>query len=145
MLTLPVLGYLPFVVFSRYWFAGWNAPARYLVSAATLMIPAAALALNRKVRWVVVVLAAWSFLISIMFTVNPYLRMPSVFNLYNISMLVEFFHDHIHTPLYSILSIFPTMMAASKQDYVLAWVWFVIFFAGAWLWSRTVEKRMPGA
>ena len=145
MLTLPVLGYLPFVVFSRYWFAGWNAPARYLVSAATLMIPAAALALNRKVRWVVVVLAAWSFLISIMFTVNPYLRMPSVFNLYNISMLVEFFHDHIHTPLYSILSIFPTMMAASKPDYVLAWVWFVIFFAGAWLWSRTVEKRMPGA
>jgi hypothetical protein len=139
MLSLPVLGYLPFIIFSHYWFAGWNAPARYLVSATTLMIPAAALVLNRKARWVVIVLAAWSFTISIMFTVNPYLRMPSVFNLYNISMLVEYFHDHIRTPMYSILSIFPNMMVAGKEDYVSAWMWLAVFLIGVWEWSRTAK------
>jgi hypothetical protein len=144
-LLAPALGYVPFVASSKFWSGGWCAPGRYMLPVVVLMVPAAALVLTRKVRWVVFVLAAWSFLISIMFTVNPYLRMPSVFNLYKISMLVEFFHDHIDTPLYSILSIFPTMMAASKRDYVLAWVWFVVFFAGAWVWSRTVEKRLPGA
>jgi len=144
-LLAPALGYVPFVSSSKFWSGGWCAPGRYLLPVVVLMIPAAALVLTRKVRWVVFLLAAWSFLISIMFTVNPYLRMPSIFKLYKISMLVELFHDRIHTPLYSILSIFPAMTTASKQDYVLACMWFVIFIAGAWVWSRTAEKRLPGA
>jgi len=136
-LFLPLAGYLPFVAFSHYWFAGWNAPARYLVAPATLMIPAAALALNRRVRWVVALLAAWSLLISTMFTVNPYLRMPSIWVFYQMSMLVEFFHDHIHTPLYSILSVYPDMMLARRQDYLRAVAWLIVYVAGAWVWART--------
>ncbi len=137
MLFLPVLGYLPFIAFSRYWFAGWNAPARYVVSASTLLVPAAALVLNRKVRWVVMLLALWSVLISILFTVNPFLRMPSVWELYQMSMLVEFFHDHIHTPVYSILSVYPNMMRARTQDWLRGWFWLVASGAGAWAWART--------
>ena len=140
MLFLPVLGYLPFIAFSRYWFAGWNPPARYLVSAVSLMIPAAALVLNRKVRWIVIPLAAWSFLISIMFTVNPVLRTPSIWVLYPMSMLVEFFHDHIRTPMYSILSIYPNMMLARTQDWLRAWFWLIAFIIAVWAWSRTANR-----
>jgi hypothetical protein len=138
-LLLPAVGYLPFVSSSQFWYGGWCAPGRFVLSAALPMVPTAALVLTRKVRWVVVVLAAWSFTISIMFTVNPYLRIPSVFNLYKISMLVEFFHDHIHTSMYSILSIFPNMMLARQEDYVSAWLWLAVFLIAAWEWSRTVE------
>lgn len=137
-LFLPALGYLPFVSSSQFWFGGWCAPGRFVISAVLPMVPCAAVVLTRKVKWVVVVLAAWSFLISILFTVDPYLRIPSVFNLYKISMLVEFFHDHIHTPMYSILSVFPNMMLARKEDYVSAWMWLAVFLIGAWEWSRTV-------
>ncbi len=143
-LLLPALGYLPFVSSSVFWFGGWCAPGRFVLSAVVPMIPCAALVLNRKVRWAVGILAAWSFFISILFTVNPYLRMPSIFNLYKVSMLVELFHDHIHTPLYSILSIFPNMMLARTSDFVLAFVWLIVFCAAAWMWSRTAQPTPPG-
>ena len=145
MLFLPVLGYLPFIVFSHYWFGGWNPAARYLVSAMTLMIPAAALVLNRKVRWIVALLAAWSVMISILLTVNPFLRTPSIWVLYQMSMLVEFFHDHIHTPMYSILSIYPNMMLARTQDWLRGWFWLFTFCVAAWAWARTAESQASGA
>ncbi len=141
MLFLPVLGYLPFIALSHYWFGGWNAPARYLVSATTLMIPAATLVINRKVRWALAALTAWSFSISILFTVNPWLRIPSLFHLYKLSMLVEYLHDLIHTPMYSILSVFPNLMMARPVDYVRASFWLIVFCVGAWLWSRTAEPQ----
>jgi hypothetical protein len=53
------------------------------------------------------------------------------------SMLVEFFHDHIHTPLYSILSVYPDMMLARRQDYLRAVAWLIVYVAGAWVWART--------
>lgn len=141
MLFLPLLGYLPFIALSHYWFGGWNAPARYLVSATTLVIPAAALVINRRVRWVLAALAAWSFLVSILFTVNPWLRIPSVFHLYTFSMLVEFLHDCIHTPMYSILSVFPNLMLARTSDFVLGGFWLIVFCVAVWLWSRTAEPQ----
>ncbi len=77
-LLLPAAGYLPFVSSSRVWAGGWCAPGRYMLPAVILMVPAAGLALNRKVRWLVAIFAGWSVAISIMFTVNPFLRMPSI-------------------------------------------------------------------
>jgi hypothetical protein len=143
-LLVPALGYLPFVSYSKFWSGNWCAPGRYMLSVVTLMIPCAALVLNRKVRWVVGILAAWSFFVSILFTVNPYLRMPSIFYLYKVSMLVELFHDHIRTPLYSILSIFPNLMLARTSDFVLAFGWLIVFSVAAWMWSRTAEPIKPG-
>ncbi len=139
-LLLPAAGYLPFVSSSQFWFGGWCSPGRFVLSVAFPMVPCAALVLTRKVRWPVVVVAAWSFLISIMFTVNPYLRGPSVFHLYQMSMLVEFFHDHLHTPMYSILSIYPNMMLAHQSDYLLGFLWLFVLIAAAWAWSRTVNE-----
>jgi hypothetical protein len=142
---LPALGYLPFVVSSKFWSGGWCAPGRYMLSIVTLMIPAAALVLNRKVVWIVALLTAWSLMIAIMFTVNPYLRMPSIWVFYQMSMLVEFFHDHIHTPIYSILSVYPNMMLARVQDWLRGWFWLLAFSVGAWAWSRTAESVSTGA
>ena len=141
MLFLPVLGYLPFIAFSHYWFGGWNAPARYLVSAVTLMVPAASLVLHRKVRWIVALLGAWSVFIAVLFTVNPFLRTPSVWVFYPMSMLVEFFHDLIHIPMYSILSVYPNMMLARTQDWLRGWFWLVACGVGAWAWARTVDRH----
>jgi hypothetical protein len=144
-LLAPALGYVPFVSSSKFWSGGWCAPGRYMLPVVVLMVPAAALVLNRSVRWLVALFAGWSMLIGIMFTVNPYLRMPSIWVFYRRSMLVEFFHDRIHTGLYSILSIYPDMATASTRDYLLAFFWLIVFMAGAWAWSRTAEKRLPGA
>lgn len=139
-LLLPGLGYLSFLSCNQFWSGGWCAPGRYILSAVLPMVPAAALVLNRKVRWLVVIFAAWSFFISIMFTVNSYLRMPSLWNLYQVSMLVEFFHDHIHTPLYSILSIFPSFMRAGRWDYLGGWLWLIVFATAAWWWAGTAQS-----
>ena len=56
------------------------------------------------------------------------------------SMLVEFFHDHLHTPMYSILSIYPNMMLAHQSDYLLGFLWLFVLIAAAWAWSRTVNE-----
>jgi hypothetical protein len=136
-LLLPALGYLSFLSCNQFWSGGWAAPGRYILSAVTAMIATAALVLNRKVRWLVGVLAAWSFFISILFTVNSYIRMPSLWHLYQISMLVELFHDHIHTPFYSILSVFPNFMRAAPRDYVRGFLWLIVFATGAWWWAGT--------
>jgi hypothetical protein len=140
-LLLPAVGYAPFISSSQFWYGGWCAPGRLVMSAVLPMASCAALVLSRKVRWVAVVLGAWSFLIAILFTVNPFLRTPSIWVFYQMSMLVEFFHDHIHTPLYSILSIFPNMMLARTQDFARAVFWLIVFFAAAWAWSRTAEGK----
>lgn len=144
-LLLPALGYIPFISSSKVWFGGWCAPGRLIMSAVLPMVPAAALVLNRKVRWIVAVLAAWSLLIAVLFTVNPYLRMPSVWELYQMSMLVEFFHDHIHTPMYSILSVYPNMLLARMQDWLRGWFWLAAFSVGAWAWSMSAENVGAGA
>jgi hypothetical protein len=140
-LVVPALGYLPFIANTGYWSGGWCAPGRYLLSLATLMIPSAALVLNRQVRWIVAVLAGWSLFISILFTVNPFLRIPSVWDFYRASMLVEFFHDQLRTPIYSILSIYPSMTRAGTKDYLLGFFWLAVFVAAASGWSRTAEKQ----
>jgi hypothetical protein len=61
------------------------------------------------------------------------------------SMLVEFFHDHIHTPMYSILSIYPNMMLARTQDWLRGWFWLFTFCVAAWAWARTAESQASGA
>ena len=109
------------------------------MSAVLAMAPCAALVLNRRVRWLVVLLGAWSLLIAMMFTLNPFLRTPSIWVFYQMSMLVEFFHDHIPFPMYSIMSIYPNMMLARTQDYLRGFFWLVACCAAAWGWSRTVE------
>ena len=139
-LLLPALGYVPFISSSKVWFGGWCAPGRLIMSAVLPMVPAAALVLNRKVRWIVAALAAWSLFIAVLFTVNPFLRMPSIWVFYQMSMLVEFFHDHIHTPLYNILGVYPNMMLARTQDWLRGWFWLVAFSVGAWAWSRTAAN-----
>jgi hypothetical protein len=138
-LLLPAFGYLSFMSCNQFWSGGWAAPGRYILSAVTAMVPTAALVLNRKVRWLVGILATWSFFISILFTVNSYLRMPSLWNLYQISMLVEFFHDHIPTAWYSILSIFPSFMRAASYDYAGGWLWLTVFAGTAWWWAGTAQ------
>ncbi len=135
-LLLPAVGYLPFVSSSQFWYGGWCAPGRFILSVALPMAACAALVLQRSFRWLLGVLAAWSFGIALLFTINPFLRTPSIWNLYQISMLVEFFHDHIHTPFYSIFSIFPNMMLARPQDWLRAWFWLIAFSAAAWAWAN---------
>ncbi len=143
-LLLPAVGYLPFVSSSQFWYGGWCAPGRFVLSVALPMAACSALLFQRAYRWLLGILAAWSLFIALLFTINPFLRMPSVWILYQISMLVEFFHDHIHTPLYSILSIFPNMMLARPQDWMRAWLWLIAFSAAAWLWaSRTYGSIGP--
>jgi len=142
-LFLPVLGYLPFVARSRYWTGGWAPPARLLVVAAMIMVPAASLVLTRKTHWIAVVLTAWSGLLSVAYTINPYLRMPSLWHIYTKSTLVEMLHDHIHTPFYSILSVFPDLLTASRSDWIRAWIWTAIVAWAAWLWARASRQTPP--
>ena len=143
-LLVSAVGYLPFITLTGYWSGGWCAPGRYLLPLVTPMVPAVWLVLNRRVRWIVAVLAAWSLSIAILFTVDPYLRMPSVWVFYQMSMLVEFLHDHIHTPMYSILSIYPNMMLARGKDWARASFWLVAFIAAVWGWSRTARVPQTG-
>lgn len=140
-LFLPALGYLPFIVFSRFWTGGWNPPARYLLVAAMAMVPGASLVLTRKTLWIATLLTAWSGLLSVAYTIDPYLRMPSIWHLYRKSMLVEELHDHIPTPFYSIFSIFPDLLTASRSDWFRAWIWAAFTAGAAWLWARSAERN----
>jgi hypothetical protein len=83
--------------------------------------------------------------LSVVYTVNPYLRMPSLWHLYTKSMLVEELHDHIHTPFYSILSIFPDMLEANPSDWLRAWMWVVLLGCAAWLWANLSQKPTASA
>lgn len=142
-LIAPALGYVPFVSFSQYWHGGWSAPGRYLLAGVTAMVPAAALVLGRRTRWLTAALGAWSVFIAVLFAVNAYLRMPSVFLLYQNSMLVEFFHDRIRTPLYSILSVFPNFHVGRGLDYARGFLWLLILAVTAWWWARPSQQPAP--
>ncbi len=144
-LLLPALGYVPFVIRSRFWMGGWAPPARLMVVAAMIMVPSASLVLIRRTRWIVIALTAWSGLLSVVYTVNPYLRMPSLWHLDRKSTLVEALHDHIHTPFYSILSIFPDMLEASPSDWLRAWMWLVLFCCAAWWWANLSQTPTVSA
>lgn len=141
-LFLPALGYIPFVARSRFWMGGWAPPARLLVVAAMIMVPAASLVLARKTRWIVAALTMWSGLLTVAYTVNPYWRMPSFWHLYEKSVLVEILHDHMHPHphFYSYLSIFPDMLRAHPMDLLLAWCWVVATAIAAWFWARTAQS-----
>jgi hypothetical protein len=141
-LFLPALGYIPFVACSRFWMGGWAPPARLLVVAAMIMVPSASLVLTRKTRWTAAVLTTWSGMLSVAYTVNPYLRMPSLWHIYRKSMLVEVLHDHIRTPFYSILSVFPDCLEASLSDWLRAWCWVAVVGCAAWTWAR-VSRTAP--
>jgi len=142
-LFLPALGYVPFVARSRFWMGGWAPPARLLVVAAMIMVPAASLVLIRKTRWIAAALTTWSGLLTIAYTINPYWRMPSLWHLYAKSTLVEILHDHMHhhPHFYSFLSIFPDMLRAHPTDLLLAWCWLAITAGAAWLWARTAGPQ----
>ena len=141
-LFLPALGYIPFVARSRFWMGGWAPPARLLVVAAMIMVPAASLVLTRKTRWIVAALTAWSGLLTVAYTVNPYWRMPSFWHFYEKSVLVEILHDHMHPHphFYSYLSIFPDMLRAHPMDLLLAWCWVALTACAAWLWARASQS-----
>lgn len=142
-LFLPALGYIPFVSRSRFWMGGWAPPARLLVVGVMIMVPAASLVLTRKTRWIVVALTTWSGLLTVAYTVNPYWRMPSLWHLYEKSMLAEILHDHMHhhPHFYSVLSIFPDLLRAHPTDLLLAWCWVAVIACSAWLWARTAGPQ----
>lgn len=144
-LIAPALGYIPFVSFSQYWHGGWSAPGRYLLAGVTAMAPAAALVFHRRVRWLIAVLGAWSLFVAVLFAVNPYLRMPSVFVFYQRSMLLEFFQDRIRIPFYEMLSAFPNFHQADRGDYLRGFFWLAVFAAGAWWWAgrKPVAPHSP--
>jgi len=144
-LFLPALGYLPFIASSSFWHGGWCAPGRLIMSAAFPMAPCAALVLTRKTRRLVAILAAWSVLIAVVFTVNPFLRTPSIWVFYKMSMLVEFLHDLLPTPWYSILGIYPNMMLAQRHDWIRAWAWLIICSAASWAWARSIKNGNASA
>jgi hypothetical protein len=141
MLFLPSLGYLLLVSNSWEWHGGWNAPGRYALCVAALMTPAASLVLSRKLRWLIAVLAAWGLTVSIFFTVNPYLRMNSYWEMNKFSMWVEMLHDHIATPFYSVLSIFPNFKVAAPVDYVRGWIWVILLAGSARWWANCVQSK----
>lgn len=143
-LFLPVAGYLPFVACSRFWMGGWAPPARLLVAAAMIMVPSASLVLTRNTRWIAAALTTWGGLLSVAYTVNPYLRIGSFWHLYNTSMLVEMLHDHIRTPMYSIMSVFPNCLKAERTDWLRAWGWLVLLAGAAWLWAGFAERQPTG-
>ena len=143
VLLAPALAYVPFVSFSQWWYGGWSAPGRYVLAGVTAMVPAAALVLNRRTRWLTAALGAWSVFIAVLFAVNPYLRMPSIWVFYPKSMLVEFFHDRIRTPLYSILSVFPSFHVGRTPDYALGFLWLLILAATARWWARASQQPAP--
>jgi hypothetical protein len=140
-LFLPIAGYLPFVARSRYWMGGWAPPARLLVAAAMLMAPAAALVMTRKTRWITIALTSWGALLTLAYTVVPYLRSGSVWHMYNASMLVEVLHSIVRTRMYSIMSIFPNCIKAERSDWLRAWAWLAIVAVSAWLWAKSTAPH----
>ena len=143
-LFLPALGYLPFVVRSRFWMGGWAPPARLIVVAAMIMVPAASLVVTHKTRWIVAALTTWSGLLTVAYTVNPYWRTPSFWHPYEKSMLVEILHDHMHPHphFYSALSIFPNLLRAHPTDLLLAGCWAAVIAGAAWWWARTAQRSV---
>jgi hypothetical protein len=67
--------------------------------------------------------------------------MNSYWEMNKFSMWVEMLHDHIPTPFYSVLSIFPNFKVAAPVDYVRGWIWVVLIAGAALWWANRVQSK----
>ena len=127
-LLAPCAAYVAFLSFSQFWAGGWTPPARYISSGVALLVPAAALVINRRSRSFLALLGIWTLLIDLIYTLDPFNRWPSVFHIYVYSALMEYFHDRVRIPgLYSMFSVYPVMREPRAQDYLIGCGWIVIY------------------
>jgi hypothetical protein len=119
----PSVTYLLFVSSSAYWHGSWSPPARYILSAAILWTPLASLIpMNKCNIDFVRALACWGLVIGAIFAADPSLRYfgnPVEGNLESVLRLYGF--DYA--------SVFPSLMRASRADYIVAVLWTVMAFA----------------
>jgi hypothetical protein len=135
-IVLPSSTYILFMVFSRFWFAGWAPAGRYLVTGVVLWIPLAALVLDQsRGRYVVLLFSAWTLLLSVGHAAFPLTRYPSLRD-HTKGALAQFSNQIVGQD-YS--RIFPSLIRATSGDLQLAAVWAL---AAAWfIWF--LSRRAP--
>ena len=146
-LFLPCLGYLGFMSFSQFWAGGWSPPGRYVIAAVVLLLPTAALVLNRQSRWILLVPAIWTAIVDLIFTMDSFSRWPSTFKGYDGSGLIDFLEDWMPIPHISHpLGIYPSMLRnPGAEQYAVALGWLVVYAAVAWWLARNaLQNLIPG-
>jgi hypothetical protein len=140
VLLVPAACYAFFMAFSRYWYAGWTPPARYLVAALGLVAPAIAMVLqNRRARYGGLALGVWSWGIAICYVAVPVARFPSI-----IDFTRSGWQELVRRPGFDISVLFPSLVAASPADLgkLAAWAGMVSIGVGA-CFRATYRERPP--
>jgi hypothetical protein len=136
-LLAPALAYMGLMSLSQHWNGGFSPAARYVLCSAAMLAPFAALVITEKrARPFALILGLWGLLVSVIFTVHPLLRYPSV-------------PDNIHDGLDGFLLngihvdpgvIFPSIDHPEPADYAIAMGWVVGIFACMW-WLNPKDAR----
>jgi hypothetical protein len=141
-LSLPCLGYVGFMSFSQFWAGGWAPPGRYVIAGVALVVPAAALVLNRMSRWILLIPAIWTMMVTLIFTMDSFTRWPSTFKGYNGSGLIDFLEDWMPLPHISHpLGIYPVMLRnPGPLQYAAACGWLGVYGLVAY-WLARIALR----
>jgi hypothetical protein len=142
-LFLPCLGYVGFMSFSQFWAGGWSPPGRYVIAAVVLLLPTAALVVNRQSRWILLVPAIWTAVVDLIFTMDSFSRWPSTFKGYNGSGLIDFLEDWMPIPHISHpLGIYPSMLRnPGPEQYAVALGWLLVYSAVAWWLAKIALQQ----
>jgi hypothetical protein len=144
-LALPCFGYIGFMSFSQFWAGGWSPPGRYVIAAVALLLPAVALVLNRRSRWILLLPAVWTLVVDVIFTMDSFARWPSIFKGYYGSGLIDFLEDwmplpHISQPL----GIYPSMLRnVGAAQYAAACSWLLVYALIA-IWLAKLVPQSNG-
>jgi hypothetical protein len=128
--------YVGFMSYSSFWwFGGWSPAGRFVLPAAALWAAVASLViLNRGLRWITVVLSAWTFLVAVQYTALPLMRYPNGIS----GVFATISSRHLG---FDLAAAFPSLKRASFLDGALAGLWMVITLCCVWLIGRPKRGR----
>ena len=128
LLLTPPAVYVLFCSSTRFWYGAGTPPARLITAGAALLAPFACLIIGVRSRWLAVLLAAWSWLMSFIMCAVPLTRWYSLWDP-NVSGVAELFRQRWGV---NVLAIFPALLRSTKADQVLAWFWLAVAALVVW-------------
>lgn len=139
LVVLPVVAYILLAALNKFWYGGWAPPPRYIVTGVAILAPLAAVVFSRRTpRFLVALLAVWSFFIAIAYAAFPLTRYT--YWRVNSGALSDFLGATIG---FRFGAVFPSFIRAGNRDYLVCLFWLALALAGLCLlvWRANADQK----